>query len=268
MQTRLAKTLPVHPTLTLHGQPVRALGRSKSGRLIWPVHGGAPENDPPDDEKKFTQADLDRMTAEARSRGERTGKQQGQLEGFAKFLDDAGLPADTKPEAVKQALAEKRAAELKDLTEAERKIAEANDRAAAAEAQVQAAKDREQQRERELFEERVSRLIGDAGVGAHLKQDKDKQAEAVADVRRMLDVKPGEDSEDVKKKIEALKERHPALFPDENDDETQQQPGGGLPDGRPGARPGTQRTQAKSRVAEGREIAVQKGWKKPEPAAS
>lgn len=33
--------LPLHPTLTVAGRPVRALGRTRSGCLVWPVRGGA-----------------------------------------------------------------------------------------------------------------------------------------------------------------------------------------------------------------------------------
>jgi hypothetical protein len=43
---RIRTSLPVHPTLHhADGSPVQALGVSRSGKLIWPVRGGAPDGD-------------------------------------------------------------------------------------------------------------------------------------------------------------------------------------------------------------------------------
>jgi DNA-binding transcriptional MerR regulator len=43
---RIRTSLPIHPTLRHpDGSVVQALGRSRSGALIWPVRGGAPDDD-------------------------------------------------------------------------------------------------------------------------------------------------------------------------------------------------------------------------------
>lgn len=267
MQTRLAKTLlPTHPSLIWpDGSPVRALGVSRAGRLIWPVHGGAP-----DDDKTFTQEDVNRMTAEARDRGKReaaTSTEQAKAEAHRDFLKAAGLPEDTKPEDVQKALKAARDKELETLGEVERAKKEAEDAKADLVREREAVAKRDAERDAQAFGERVTSLIKEAGVGKEHEKDPEKRDAAVADVRRLLEVKQGADSDEIRKALTGLKERWPALFPTEENDDTGGA-GGGLPDGRPGGGPGSQRASGKSNVAKGAEIAIARGWKKPAEKAS
>lgn len=264
MQTRLVKTLPFHPTLTLHGRPVQALGVNRRGGLIWPVHGGAPEGD----DKTFTQEQLDAATAQARDRGRRealkdpTLTETARAEAHREFLKAAGLPEDTKPEDVGTALKKARDKELEQLGEVERAKREAEDAKAELQRERDAAAEREKERERRDFDQRVNALIAETGVGAKHDKDPEKKAAEVARIRKLLTVKDGADSDDIRKAIDEVKTEYPALFPDP--DETGGAGGeGGLPDGRPGTLPGTQRTGKKSGVAKGRDEALGRGWKKP-----
>jgi hypothetical protein len=61
MLARLRTALPVHPTLTHpDGSPVTALGIShRTGRLIWPVRGAAPDDGDSDDQDDDADSDDD-----------------------------------------------------------------------------------------------------------------------------------------------------------------------------------------------------------------
>lgn len=263
----LAKSLlPTHPTLTWpDGSPVRALGVSRSGRLIWPQRGGAPDGDEgggdgdggaggeggkPD--KTFTQDQLNAATAEARSRAERAAHR--------KLLGELGLPEDTKPEDVKKTLKAARDAELAALSDADRAKREAEDAKAEVEREKAAAAAAKADLDREKHELRVGALLERAGVAQGKSYDEDEalKERTLARALKLLDVEIGADSDAVRKAIEDLKKEMPALFTAVAGD-------GKVPDGKPGSGPGTTRQTGKSGVAAGREEAIKRGWVK-EPA--
>jgi hypothetical protein len=255
----LAQALPA--PLLVNGLTIGELLASKREQF-----GGARMG--PDDDKTFTQDDVNRLTAEARDRGKReaaTGaSEEAKREAHRDFLKAAGLPEDTKPEDVGKALKAARDKELEQLGEVERAKREADDAKAELQRERDSAAQRETERAAEQFEERLTNLIEKAGAGAQHEQDADKKAKEVARVRKLLsvDVKVGADSDAIRKAIDEVKVEYPELFP------TGDGEGGGLPDGRPGSGPGTQRQAPKSKVAEGKAKAIAIGWTKPDAQAS
>lgn len=250
--------------LLVNGQTISELLASKRAEF-GPARMG------PEGDKTFTQDDVNRLTAEARDRGKReaaTGaSEEAKREAHRDFLKAAGLPEDTKPEDVGAALKAARDKELEQLGEVERAKREADDAKAELQRERDAAAQRDAERAAEQFEERLTHLIEKAGAGAQHEQDAEKRAREVARVRRLLsvDVKVGTDSDAIRKAIDEVKTEYPELFPTDDDG---QGGGGGLPDGRPGSGPATQRQAPKSKVAEGKAKAIEKGWTQPATQAS
>lgn len=259
MQTRatLAQVLPfpAHPMLTWpDGRPVRAIGRSSRGRLIWPVHGGSPEGDPPPEpdpdknkgEKKHTDADMAAIAAREKDLGER----RGAAAAHKKLMADLGLPEDTKPEDVKATLAKARKAELDAMTDADRAKAEAQaEKDEAARAKAALDKEREDLA-KERHDTRVTGLLERAGVGVGKEFDDDpaKRERAIARAAKALatDVEVGADSDDIRKGIEQLKKDAPGMFGTKDKK---------IVDGRPEGTAPVQRKEGQSAKEAGREAA-------------
>lgn len=191
----------IHP---LTGLPLLPAGHRADGRLIWPVLGGAPddggdggqgdgqggETPPP----TFTQDEVNRMTTRSKNEGERHALRGTAFElGFVKPDGQGGTTGDI--DAMKAAAQAQRDARRNAESDAERITREAN------EAKQQADTDRAAAA-RERHEAAVERALHRANVSDDL----------LGDAALLVQVDPGADADTIKTAVEAVKQRHPAMF--------------------------------------------------------
>lgn len=150
-----------------------------------PPEGDPPEGDPPNgDDKKFSQADLNRLLAREKSDGKRTGQ--------AELLQALGV---TNLDEAKEIIAQRKADEDKLLSDTQKAQKEAErEKAEAATAKAEAANERMQARK--------ERALIRAGID-------DGQIELVA---RLIDVDNDADQDTVNAAVEELKTKMPQLF--------------------------------------------------------
>lgn len=157
----------------------------------------APAPEPkPTEEKTFTQADLDKYAARARSEGKKSATNE--------VAEALGIPV----EDAKKIIAAHQEAEAAAKTEAER----ARDEAAAAKAEADKAKADAAQ---ELFKAKLERKLTRAGVGAGLtdsEEDEKKRQSLMARAVRLVDLEADADDEAIATEIEQLKADVPGLF--------------------------------------------------------
>lgn len=169
------------------------------------------------DEKKFTQADVDRMTAREKDQGRRAATQE--------LATKWGVSLEEAERIVKA----HQDTERQQMSEAERALADAKSKDEAATADRDAAK-------QEKHDARVERLLARAGLP--LDEDEAKAATQLGKVARLVDVEVGADEATVATAIAALKTDMPNLFTP-----TGTGGGGGFDPGRPPAGGGTRQTE-------------------------
>jgi hypothetical protein len=221
------------------------------GGLLPVVRGGAPDpedppkEDPPaDPPKTYTQAELDRMLAREKDQGGRAGEKA--------LLKKLGLPEDTKPEAVKAILDEKKAEDDKQKSEAAR-AKEAADAA-------KAASDKEKaDAATERHQAAVERHLVRAGVGAG-ETDDVKLAKAIERAAKLVEVEKGADPEAIAAAVADLKKDMPTLF-------TAAATDGQQPDGDVKTQTRKASDGNKSGIERGKAKAAELGWVKQKQTA-
>jgi DNA-binding transcriptional MerR regulator len=184
-------------------------------------------------ERTFTQAELDRIAGRERAQGKRAAEQA--------FAADLGMSV----EEVKAALKAKNDADLAAMSEADRKLAEANDLVKTATAREAAAAARDRS----------------ADIRAALA-DADVPSKVAGRLLSLVDAELGgnpADADHIAAAIEAVKTDLPALFAPAADPQTQVRPPNGDPRGKPPA--GGQATV--TAIQRGADRAARMGLAKP-----
>lgn len=151
---------------------------------------------PPPADKTFTQADVDRITAQTRDQAQRQGK-QAQLDAIKEMFG-------CTPDEAKALLEKAREQENAALSEADRKLKEAADKETAATAKEQAAEAKVL-----AADVRAELVLQGAGAG---ETDAAKKAAILADAAKLVDVAAGADEAAIRAAVEAVKTRHPGMF--------------------------------------------------------